>query len=101
MSRMLGIGFIVGDLATAVATFLNASGLFVGVIFAVLTSIALAGLSSSIRSILWPTYFWDPPEPGWVNERNNRSAVGHPAHTNFPKLELSNRSLQAPRRLQS
>lgn len=63
MSRALGFFFLLGDAVSTIAAFLHSSGLLVGAVFAVFTSFALAILSSSIRSVLWPTYFWDQPEP--------------------------------------
>lgn len=65
MSRVVGFCLILGDIATTVATFVNLSSpsVLLGVVFVVLTSIAFGCMSPSIRSILWPTYFWDQPEP--------------------------------------
>lgn len=63
MSRFVGFAFVLGDAITTIATFLNSSGALLVVILSALTSIFLASLSSTIRSLFWPTYFWDQPEP--------------------------------------
>lgn len=62
MSRTLGFCVVLGDAATTIAALLNSSGALLIAVFSVLASVILATTSSAIRSILWPTYFWDEPE---------------------------------------
>ncbi len=62
MSRLTAIGFVTIDAVLSIATIVQSS-LTMAVFFVVLLgSIGITILSSSVRSILWPTYFWSDSE---------------------------------------
>lgn len=62
MSRLFGLFFVMCDAMMTAASFLTSSGVLVVAALSVLTSLIMAGTSAAIRSVLWPTYFWDQPE---------------------------------------
>jgi|GEM_PF-5862740 len=59
MSRLMGLGFVLCDAAATCATVIYSSGAVVVLVTAFFTSCAVGLLSSTVRSLLWPTYFWD------------------------------------------
>lgn len=62
MSRLLvGSGFFLCDAAATVMSILNCSGSLLILSVSLFSSILLTMISSTVRSVLWPTYFWDPP----------------------------------------
>ncbi len=59
MSRLVGVGFILFDATATIASVLSASGAMLFVVLSVLSSIALALMSMTVRSVFWPSYFWN------------------------------------------
>lgn len=59
MSRFLGSGFLLLDGAATIVSILNYSGTVAFLVVSLLSSAAVTLTSSTIRSVLWPTYFWD------------------------------------------
>ncbi len=61
MSRVIfGLSLFVCDTATTLMTLLNGWGAFAIIAVAVISSISTLIVSSSLGSLLWPTYCWDP-----------------------------------------
>jgi len=58
---MFGLSLFVCDTATTIVTLLNGWGVLAIIIVSILSSISTLIVSSSIGSLLWPTYFWDSP----------------------------------------
>jgi hypothetical protein len=57
--RIATVCFLMIDGAATLITMIHSSLTAVVILLAVTTSALLALLSSTINSILWPTYFWD------------------------------------------
>ncbi|KAA5542569.1 hypothetical protein FYK55_13595 [Roseiconus nitratireducens] len=62
MSRLVGFGFALLDFSATAVSLLNCSMTLAVVTFSLVSSLALATMSGAVRSLLWPTYFWDQPE---------------------------------------
>ncbi len=58
MSRLVGFGFMLVDAVATVAAVLSSSGAMLMVFVSLIASFILAIMSSSVRSVLWPEYFW-------------------------------------------
>lgn len=58
---MFGLSLFVCDTATTLMTLLNGWGALAIIIVSILSSVSTLIVSSSIGSLLWPTYFWDSP----------------------------------------
>ena len=59
MSRLVGSGFLLCDATATVASALSGwdgVGLFA---VTLVSSIGFALMSQTVRSLLWPSYFWD------------------------------------------
>jgi len=60
MPRIIfGLSLFICDAATTMVTLLNGWGLIVVIAVSVISSISTLLVSSSLGSLLWPTYFWD------------------------------------------
>lgn len=62
MSRMLGFGILFVDAISSAALLLHSSLTAVAVVLMVVTSGLFTLGSTSIRSLIWPRYFWDDAE---------------------------------------
>ncbi|MCM2374874.1 hypothetical protein [Aporhodopirellula aestuarii] len=62
MSRLIGSGFLLFDATATLAASLASPSLFATLGISLVSSIAIALASASLRSVLFPTYFWDKPE---------------------------------------
>ncbi len=62
MSRLVGLGFVLCDIAATVFSMFNACGTLLVIVLSVLTSITIGTFSWMVRSTIWPTYFWDAEE---------------------------------------
>ena len=58
-SRMIAFGFVLLDAATTLLSLLQCSATLLIVVACCASSVFLAISSSIVRSLLWPTYFWD------------------------------------------
>jgi hypothetical protein len=72
--RIATVCFLMIDGAATLVTMIHSSLTAVVILLAVTTSALLALLSSTINSILWPTYFWDESDARTV-------AAGEPDRT--------------------
>ncbi len=70
--RIATLCFLMIDGAATLITMIHSSLTAVVILLAVTTSALLALLSSTINSILWPTYFWDEADqqPMTVSEQD-------------------------------
>lgn len=59
MSRFIGLGFLAIDASASITTWLSSSSVLASLIFSAVSSVTLAMMSRTVRSVLWPTYFWD------------------------------------------
>ena len=62
MSRIFGIGVALCDAMATVVTMIHSSGALLIILLSLGMSVLVASLSSTFRSLYWPTYFWDLPE---------------------------------------
>jgi hypothetical protein len=63
MPRILfGFSLFVCDTATTLLTLLNGWGAIAIIFVSVVSSISTLIVSSSLGSLIWPTYFWDTPQ---------------------------------------
>lgn len=70
MPRILfGLGLFICDTATTLMTLLNGWGVVAIIVASIVSSISTLIVSSSLGSLLWPTYFWDTEQ----NELENQS----------------------------
>lgn len=62
MPRIIfGFSLFVCDTATTLITLLNGWGAIAIIAVSLISSISTLIVSSSLGSLLWPTYFWDSP----------------------------------------
>lgn len=59
---VFGFSLFVCDTATTLLTLLNGWGALAVIVVSVVSSISTLIVSSSLGSLLWPTYFWDTPQ---------------------------------------
>jgi len=59
MSRFVGFSFLALDLVASVTALVQSSLSLAILLLAAFASVALAALSGLLRSLLWPSYFWD------------------------------------------
>ena len=60
MPRILfGLGLFICDTATTLMTLLSGWGVVAIIVASIVSSISTLIVSSSLGSLLWPTYFWD------------------------------------------
>lgn len=59
LSRLVAVGFCALDMLATLLTILHGSATMVVIALSLAISIGLACCSSLVRSVLWPTYFWD------------------------------------------
>lgn len=62
MSRLVGFGFVLCDIAATAFSMLSACGTLFVIVLSILSSITIATFSWMVRSTIWPTYFWDSEE---------------------------------------
>jgi hypothetical protein len=62
MSRLLvGTGFVLFDAAATIFSLLNCSGTLIVLFVSLISSLVVAMTSMVVKSIMFPTYFWDEP----------------------------------------
>jgi len=62
MPRIIfGFSLFICDTATTLITLLNGWGAIAIIAVSLISSISTLIVSSSLGSLLWPTYFWDSP----------------------------------------
>ncbi len=71
MSRFIGFAFVLIDGATTVISALSCSSVFVLFTVSIVSSFMISVLSGIVRSILFPTYFWDQPMEAPTQISNN------------------------------
>ncbi len=69
MSRITAIGFVMVDAFLSIATIVQSSLTLAVVLLTIMGSMGLAMLSSTLRSLLWPTYFWGDSELNQDHQR--------------------------------
>ncbi|TWU05829.1 hypothetical protein [Stieleria varia] len=59
MSRITALGFVMLDTVLSIAMIVQSTLTLAVVLLTIAGSVGLAFLSKSLRSLLWPSYFWD------------------------------------------
>lgn len=59
MSRFIGFGFLAIDATASISTWLSCSSVLASLVVSGASSLMIAMMSKTVRSLLWPTYFWD------------------------------------------
>ncbi len=72
--RIATVCFLMIDGAATLITMIHSSLTAVVILLAVTTSALLALLSSTINSILWPTYFWDETDSRQMRSGESEAA---------------------------
>lgn len=70
--RIAAACFLIVDGVATLATMIHSSLTAVVIVLAVGSSALLALLSSTVRSMIWPTYFWDEANPRRQLENRRR-----------------------------
>lgn len=63
MSRIVGFGFALLDAAAAIASVLSNTGMLMLLVGSTITSLLIATMSSTVRGMICPSYFWDEKTP--------------------------------------
>lgn len=72
-SRLVALAFCFVDALATMVTLINCSATMLLIVVSLVTSFGLACLSSVVRSVLWPRYFWDQVPRHQPSEHSLRS----------------------------
>ncbi len=61
MARLVSLGFVMCDMMVTVLSALSGMSSIAFVTMTLVSSFTVSLLSKSVRSVFWPSYFWDQP----------------------------------------